>query len=162
MENVAIANALQLWGRPTPRQSLLYASITTPMPSLKSLNISTGVLWLVLHWHRSKTERKCIYLLQKLQKYGLSIADIRIWRHLRILLVCNLVKYRVFPQLTWYTRARAHTHTHTYTVIAAYTQCHVHLCTQPWPVRIDPPRSLKDNGCWMEASYCVWRWYVNH
>ena len=44
LENVAIANVLQLnWGRPTPRQSLS-ALITTPIPSLNLLNLSVAVL----------------------------------------------------------------------------------------------------------------------
>jgi len=38
-ESVAIANALQLEGRPTPRHSL-----SALMPSLKSLNLSIAVL----------------------------------------------------------------------------------------------------------------------
>ena len=43
LESVAITNALQREGRPTLRQSL-YALITTPMPSLKSLSLSVVVL----------------------------------------------------------------------------------------------------------------------
>jgi len=43
LENVAIANALQLKGRPTLRQSIP-ALITTPMPNLKSLSLSFAVL----------------------------------------------------------------------------------------------------------------------
>ena len=42
-DSVAIANALQLEGRSTPRQSLS-ALISSPMPSLKSLSLSVAVL----------------------------------------------------------------------------------------------------------------------
>jgi len=49
LENVAIANALQLEGRPTPRQSLS-ALMTTPMPSLKSLSLSSYSVLLLIRY----------------------------------------------------------------------------------------------------------------